>query len=145
MGSQTGDVITHGIICMSCLIAFLNATRSIVTKQPENHSKFKYPKNPKRKFKNLVQDLGDLCNCTYDMWELTICVVFRPGERVLCFQRKWVLLATKQYSNKFAHKNQTKPSNITQSTFTLWRLNYFEIRIHCLYKVVQILQGLICM
>jgi len=89
VGSATGDVVTHGNICMSCFIALLNATRSIDTKPPENYSKFKYPKiKPKKKFEPPVQDLGDLCNCTYDMREQTVWIVFRPGERVLCFQRK---------------------------------------------------------
>jgi hypothetical protein len=66
--SETGDVVTHGTICRLCFIALLNATRSIVTKQPEYYSKFKYPKiKPKKKFEILVQDLGDLCDCTYDL------------------------------------------------------------------------------
>ena len=69
MCSETGDVVTHGNICMSCFIALLNAARSIVTKPPENYSKFKYPEiEPKKKFETPVQDLGDLYNCTYDMW-----------------------------------------------------------------------------
>jgi hypothetical protein len=68
VGSETGDVVTHGIICMSCFIALLNAPRSIVTKPPENYFKFKYPKiKPKKNFEALVQDLGDLCNFTIDM------------------------------------------------------------------------------
>jgi hypothetical protein len=68
VGSETGDVVKHGIICGPCFIALLNATRSIVTKPPESYSKFKYPKiKPKKKFEILVQDLGDLCDCTYDL------------------------------------------------------------------------------
>jgi hypothetical protein len=133
VGSETGDVITHCIICMSCFITLLNATRSIVRISSENYCKFKYPKIKQiKKFETLVQDLGDLRNCTFDMWELTIWIVFGPGERVLCIQRKWVLLATKQYPNKFAYRNQIKPSDITQSTFTLCRLNSFWLE-HTVY------------